>query len=155
MKSFRFTLQPLLVVRERQEREAMEAYARVLAEQQRLMTSLYEVERELGMAYGDSRRRLLDGAAVTHILQQQLYCAHLEERRKAAATEVASAGERVKKAVQTMMIARQQREVVEKFRANQRTVYDRELSMEEQKMLDELAGRQREPALSWKPSDHD
>ena len=155
MKRFKFNLQPVLVIREREERQAMEAYARALAEQRRLMAALYDAQRELGVAYSESRRRLLDGAPVAFIMQQQLYCAHLEERCKAAAQSSAAAEEKVKTAVQAMTIASQRREVVEKFRGNQRAAYDRALSIEEQKMLDEFAGRNLERALSWRTSDHD
>jgi len=145
----------VLIIRERQEREAEENYARALAAQRKALAVLRDAERELDEAFAEHRRRLIEGAPVVFLVQQQLYCAHLESIRKTSASAASAAEEKVKEAVQTMVVAKQQREVVEKFQTNQRAVYDRQLSIEEQKMLDELAGRRLEPALSWKTSEHD
>ena len=155
MKPFRFTLESVLIVRERQESEAKENYARELVAQRQAMAALRDAERELDEAFSEHRRRLVEGAPVVCLLQQQLYCAHLESNRKTAANAMAAAEDKVKQAVQAMVFARQQREVVEKFRGNQRAEYDRQMTMEEQKMLDELAGRRLDPALSWRTSEHD
>jgi flagellar export protein FliJ len=155
MKSFHFTLEPVLIIRERQEREAEEKYAQALADQRKALAALRDAERELDLAFAEHRRRLVEGAPVVFLVQQQLYCAHVESSRKTVANQASAAEEKVKAAVQAMVVARQQREVVEKFRSNQRAVYDRQLSTEEQKLLDELAGRRIEPSLSWRTSEHE
>jgi flagellar export protein FliJ len=155
MKSFRFTLEPVLIIRERQEREAEERYGRALAAQRKALAALRDTELELDDAFAEHRRRLVEGSPVVILMQQQLYCAHIEATRKTAANAADAAEQKVKEAVLAMVAAKQQRDIIEKFRANQQADYDRQLSAEEQKMLDELAGRRIDPALSWRNSDHD
>lgn len=155
MKPFRFSLQPLLILRERAERQALEAYAQALIEHRRREDILKDLEGQLGEAYTESKRRLTNVTPVFHIVQHQLYCAHLEGRCKSAATDVSIAAGKVKETIEALMAARQRKEVVEKFREKQRATYDHEILVEEQKLLDELAGRRLEPAFAWRPSDHD
>ena len=155
MKRFRFTLQPVLVLRERAERQALEAFARALADQRLQASNLAAADKELAEGHALSRRQLASGAPAALLLQQLAYCSFLQERRKAASRSLALAETMAKKASLAMNIARQQRQVVETFRDKQLAAYDHNCSIEEQKMLDELAGRRLEHALSWKTSDHD
>ena len=150
MKPFRFTLEPLRVVRERQEREAMERYGQSLMEVNRCKRALADIDQELLWLQEECKRYLLKGAVSAHIVQQQLYGTHLEACRKKALEAIEASEEKAKVAMQAMLQARQEREIVDKFREKQRIIYDRSITVEEQKLLDELAGRRTDLALSWK-----
>jgi flagellar export protein FliJ len=149
MKKFRFTLEPLKIVRERKEREALERYAQVLAEHSRTMERLGALNQELIQAQSEIKQRLTTSTPVTQIIQQQLYCAHLSERIKTVQNEIIQIEQKIKLAMQAVLSTRHEREVVDKFLANQRAAYDRELTLEEQKAIDELAGRRLAGSLSW------
>jgi flagellar export protein FliJ len=150
MKPFRFTLEPLRVVRERQEREALERYGLALMEVNRCKAEVARIEREMQWLQDESKLRLLKGSLSALIVQQQLYGTHLEECRKKALAEVADSEAKAKKAMQEMLLARREREIVDKFREKQRALYDRAMTLEEQKLLDELAGRRSDFALNWR-----
>jgi flagellar export protein FliJ len=150
MKPFRFTLEPLRIVREMKEREAMEKYGRALMEVRQRKEELEHAREEEGWVQEEIKRRLEEGVSIGHILQQRLCCVHLEQVRKQAAMAVETAEKEAKQALNAMLLARRNREIVDKFKARQRVVYDRALTIEEQKLMDELAGRRQSPVLSWK-----
>lgn len=150
MKKFRFTLEPVRILRERQEQEAMENYANALEAQRQALAKMTSLQQELLQAQDNIKTRLVQATPVTQIVHQQLYCLHLEEQAKAALTEIRQIEKKVKQAMQDMIDARHQREVVDKFLANQRAAYDRSLNVEEQKNIDEIAAHRRDTALSWK-----
>ena len=154
MKAFRFTLEPLRVVRERQEHEAMEKYSQALLEVQQRKQALESVEREVQWVREEIKRRLVEGALTAYIVQQQLCSTHLETCRKKAAAAVVESEGKVKKAMQAVLAARRECEIVDKFLARQKAVYDRALTVEEQKVLDELASRRLDPALNWRTQDY-
>jgi len=150
MKKFRFTLEPLRILREREEQEAMENYANALDDQRKALAKLTSIQQELMLAQDNIKTRLVQAAPITQIVHQQLYCLHLEEQAKAALAETKQIERKVKQAMQDMIDARHQREVVDKFLANQRAAFDRAVNVEEQKNIDEMAAHRRETALSWK-----
>jgi flagellar export protein FliJ len=150
MKPFRFTLEALRIIRERQESEAMEKYGRALMELKRRREALEQAASEVVWMQEEIKRRLEEGSMVAHIMHQQLSLVHLEQVRKEAGEAVDAAGKEVKEALQAMLKARRNREIVDKFQARQRAVYDRALTLEEQKLMDELASHRQPPALSWK-----
>ena len=55
--------------------------------------------------------------------------------------------------MQAMLTARQQREIVDKFFNKQKSSHEREQLRNEQKMLDDLAGRRGNSILAWNPTE--
>lgn len=155
MKKFRFTLEPLRIIRERKEQEALERYAQALAEQSRATEQLGALSQEMVQAQSEIKQRLAISTPVTQIIQQQFYCTHLSDRIKALRTQITQIEQQVSAAMQAVLAARHEREVVDKFLANQRAAYDRELTLDEQKTIDELAGRRLTGSMSWRTSSYE
>jgi flagellar export protein FliJ len=78
------------------------------------------------------------------MVYSQLHCRELALRHNRSLALVTEAERRSESALQGMLLARQEREVVGKFFERQRAAYDRELTRTEQKFLDELAHRRLE-----------
>lgn len=141
MKPFRFKLQAVHTLRVRQERETMQKYADALLQRKLAMEKLSAIGREIAVAWTELRAELAEGCAAARILRMQAYCTSLEVRRSEANAVLQGAERAVNQAMQRMLAARQQREVVDKFQAGERSRYERELQRLEQKELDELALR--------------
>lgn len=155
MKAFRFTLEAVRVVRQRQEETALEQYAQALLARQQAADRLQSAQEELKAAWRHQQDLLASGATAAQ-LQQIVGCSQfLENRAKAlekALQEAVLAEERRR---QQYLAARQQREIVDKYREKQKAQYDLVTAREDQKTLDELAVRMAstENAASVKISD--
>ena len=141
MKPFRFTLQALRTLRLRNEREAMEAYARALLERVRAAEQLQATEQALALGQWEWQQRVASGCTAAEMVHHQYHCRELAAQCCRCLALTQAAERRADTALQSMMLARQEREVVDKFFERQRAVFDRELTRSEQKFLDELAHR--------------
>jgi flagellar export protein FliJ len=145
MKKFRFSLQAVLTVRQRQEQIALEYFSRAVAARQLAVDKWNEAERECEAAWKLSRERTAAGAPVVHLAQLHDYCHDMEELQKECARAVTAAQVVVDQKWEKLVAARQAREAVDKFLDRQRERYDRELQREEQKMFDDVSHK---PALA-------
>jgi len=141
MKAFRFTLQAVRTLRQRQEQLAMENYAAALRSQQKAEAALAETQQALARGRHQSRNLLADGAPAAQIVQLQVYCRFLEVRCREREEALKQAGEATRQVWQRWLEARRRREVVDKFYDRQREQYARACQREEQKNLDDLSGR--------------
>ena len=148
MRAFRFSLQALHTLRLRKEHQAMEEYARTLLERARLTEQLQLSERALAAAQWEWQQHLTGGCTAAQMVHYQLHCRDLASRRDKNAVLAQAAERRAEAALQAMMVARQEREAVDKFFERQRAVYDRALNSSEQKFLDELVQRRPEVVRS-------
>ena len=139
MKSFRFTLQALLTVREREERAALEFYARALQLQQQAFDDLAAVETDLAAAWVELRHLMAKGGPVAGLLQRQAHCHRLGEQREPLVDALARSEEAARRALLQLITAQQNRDVVDKFLETQQKNYQRDCTREEQKLLDDLA----------------
>lgn len=139
MKKFRFTLQAVYVVRQQQERQALEAYGRSLRARQQAEETLRQAH--LNLEEGWRRQRELEaaGAPALWLVHGQHWCAVLEERHHQAEAALQQAREQTAAAWSRLAVARRQREAVEKLRQRQWRNYELAVAREEQKQLDELA----------------
>ena len=148
MKRFQFKLQAVLTLRLRAEQQALELYARAIETRQAASDQVTEAE----SALCETRRRwlneLADGCPAARAAQMLGYCHHLEERKQQAEQALALAESEMTKASESVLHARQQREVVEKHFSRERDHYDRELQVEERKLIDEMVQRPGANALS-------
>ena len=76
----------------------------------------------------------------------------LEKRRDDFITALGVAERRVNVALQAMLVARREREIVDKFFDKQKARHQREQVKAEQKFLDDLAGRRSASILAWNPA---
>lgn len=151
MKPFRFTLEALGTVRQRHEQKAMEHYAHMLVLRQKAENTLDKAERDLNSSWEDLRRQLARGCTAEEAAQAHVYQRSLIQRRTECATALEAADRRVNSALQGMLQARQQREIVDKCCDRQKAKHQRETARGEQKFLDDLAGRRRSSIFAWKP----
>ena len=119
----------------------MQEYAEALLQRKLAMEKLAAIVREIAAAWTELRAEMAEGCAAARILRMQAYCTSLEVRRSDANVVLQAAERAVNQAMQRMLAARQQREVVDKFHAGERTRHEREVQRMEQKELDELALR--------------
>jgi flagellar export protein FliJ len=152
MKPFHFTLESVRTVRQRQEQEAMDQYARALLGRRLAVESLEAVQGQLSAGWRELRNLLARGCEAARVAQMQHYHRTLDKRRDECTLALGVAERRVNAAFQAMMAARQQREIVDKCFENQKTRHQREQLRVEQKFLDDLAGRRPAFVLAWNPT---
>ena len=153
MKAFHFTLEAVGTVRQRQEQKAMERYAQSLVLRQRALEALEAAERALHACWKEWRERLAGGCAAAEAAQAYAYQRSLVQRRDEGAQALQTAERRVNAALQGMLVARQEREVVDKCHDRQKARYRREQARGEQKFLDDLAGRRGSSILAWRSAE--
>ena len=148
MKPFRFALEAAATVRQRIEGEALETYARALLIQQQALRHFETAQRQLDAVWNQLRRELGAGCPAVKMTRLRGHAESLEDERKRRETALQQAERAVHHSLQRMLAARQQREVVEKFRGRQLARHDRDVASETQKFLDELATQRPTPALA-------
>jgi flagellar export protein FliJ len=153
MKSFRFTLEAVRTLRQRQEQNALEQYAQSLLLRQQAVKKLEAVQHELNVCMQELRGQLAAGCTAAQAAQAHDYQRSLARRRDECTVALGTAERCVNAAMQAMLHARRQREVVDKFFDKQKLGHLRGLARSEQKMLDDLAGRRGNSVLAWNPTE--
>lgn len=155
MKRFRFPLQALLTVRQRHEHEAMERYAQALLHRQQVAEHLDRIQRELSGAWEQLREKMARGCSAAALAQLRAYSSHLETLRDEYTTALGTAERRVHQALQDMLRARREREVVETYGARQKARHDRQRQRQEHWQMDEFAARFVHPAFHGRTTAYD
>jgi flagellar export protein FliJ len=141
MKAFRFTLEAVRTLRQRQEQEALESYARALLARQQVMQALEDMDQRVGRDFEQMRSLRAGRCTAAQAAQAQNFHASLEKKRDDCLEALGQAERQVNAACRAMLAARQQREMVDVFRGKQQAVHQRLLAREEQKIMDEFAIR--------------
>ena len=131
----------------------MEHYAQALAFRQQALDRLEAVQRELNAGWRELNAKLTKGCAAYEAAQANEYHKSLARRRDECSLALGTAERRVNATLQAMLAARQQRELVDKFFSKQKSRHERELLRQEQKLLDDLAGRRGNSILAWNPTE--
>jgi flagellar export protein FliJ len=147
MKAFRFTLEAVRTLRQRQEHEALEDYIRALLARQQALSVLEAIDRSIGRDFAQMRQLLAGGCTAAQATAGQNYHFSLEQMRDQGAAALGEAERRVNDASKAMLAARRQREMVDVYREKQHALHQRLELREEQKIMDEFAIR-RVTALS-------
>jgi flagellar export protein FliJ len=153
MKAFRFTLEAVRTLRQRQEQQALETYARALLSRQQMLELLKEMDQRIGRDFVQMRQLLAGRCTAAQAAQAQNFHSSLEKKRDDCVAALGQAERRVNAASQAMLAARQQREMVDVYRGKQQAAHQRLELREEQKILDEFAIR-RVTALNSAQADH-
>ena len=148
MKRFRFTLAALKTLRERREQEATEAYGKALQVEQQAKAELARAKATLDQAWQDRQAILDQGVAARDMVQLLAYCQNLQRHCQTQENQVALARQSLRQKWDRLLVARREREVVDQFLQRQKHRHSLECLAEEQKLLDELAGRETEGGLS-------
>ncbi len=149
MKPFRFTLQAVKTLRQRQEQKAMEQYARDLHAQRLAVDRLSQVQGELETAWCDWNNAVAEGCSAAVLAQTQAYFQTVEVRRQRSLDHVRECERHVQEALDGMLRSRRDREAADSFFDAQKAVYDRALDRDERKTLDEMAQRRTVGILLW------
>jgi flagellar export protein FliJ len=139
MKTFRFPLEPLRVLRRQKERVAQQRYARLLSACNAAAMQLEKATEELARGREMLTRELSAGVTAGRIMNLRTWCLALEihqHERKAAFSEARRVSQL---ALHEMHAARREREGLDRFYDKARRVHAREILREEQKNFDELA----------------
>ena len=129
----------------------MEQYAQTLIARRQALNALEAVERELSVCWQEWRGQLAGGFAAADAAKAQAYQRLLIQRRDECTAALEAAERRVNTALDGMILARQQREIVDKCFDRQKIRHQREQARGEQKFLDDLAGRRGSSIFAWKP----
>jgi flagellar export protein FliJ len=141
MKTFHFTLEAVRILRQRQEHEALEQYARALLARQQVLGLLQDMDARIDRDCSRLRQCLDSGCTAGQAAQAQSFHRSLQKRRDDCLTALGLAERRVNVASKAMLFARQQREIVDAYRDKQRAAHQRLGLREEQKIQDEFAIR--------------
>jgi flagellar export protein FliJ len=141
VKPFHFTLAALQTLRERAEQRAEEQYGRALRNREQAIRQRDEVQRQLESGWATSQQELEAGVPQAQWAHTQAYCQQTVTRLRTCQVSVESAQAAANQCLQQLLQAQRDREVVDKYYQNQRRSYAHAEQREEQKMLDDLAGR--------------
>src|ERR1700761_6058518 len=141
MKAFHFTLEAVRVLRQRQENDALEKYARALAVRQQALDALEAARESLQAHWAEMRRQLARHCSAVQASQLHQRQSVLEQRQQECVAALRAAERGVNGASQGMLLARQRREIVDTFRDKQLARHQRLAARAEQTALDELAIR--------------
>ncbi len=144
MKPFNFSLQAVSILRQRQEHDALERYAKAVRARQEALQESNKIQKKLEAGWTEWKERFSKALSAVQLKQLQAYCNTIAECQKDCAARLQGAQRGVKLTWQQLKAARQDLEVVEHHYENERRRYEQELAREEQKLLDEMA-----PRRSW------
>jgi flagellar export protein FliJ len=139
MKSFRFPLESLRVLRQQKERAAQQRYARSLFACNAAAAQLEKAAKALDAGRDSLTRELNSGLPAAKIMNLRTWCIALEihqHERRAAFNESRRIADM---AFQEMAAARRDREGLDRFYDKARQSHAQDVLREEQKAFDELA----------------
>lgn len=144
MKKFRFPLQTVRELRESQEQTAQRAYHEAVRECEQASLRLATIEGDLRAAWDLLRND--ETMCIDETRRRYGWCVVLLESQKLRAAELDAAQRKVEAKHALLVAATRQREVMDRLWEKQRRAFDRDVIIEEQKFLDEIATRR-----AWQP----
>lgn len=151
MKAFKFSLQPLRTLRERQEQTVLHEYAATVAARQRALDQLAAAEQERERAWATLTKQGSEGATARALAQLQAYGAAQERTCRRCEQELRSAAELMRVAFDRLVAARKATAVVDRYFELQRRAFLRRRRLHEQQLLDELSQRSSSRRFSDEP----
>ena len=141
MKTFRFPLQSLRVLREQKEQVAQKHYAEALRAAENAAALLKAAGDELSASWTTLGKELAAGVTAMELLRTRAWCNALELRLKERTSVLEKARLAVDAVWQEMLAATRDRESLDRYYKKNRLAHDRKVQSEEQKQMDELAVR--------------
>lgn len=141
MRTFRFPLQSLRVLREQKEQVAQKNYAEALRAAEEAAARLKAAGDELSASWTTLGKELAAGVTAMELLRTRAWCNALELRLKERTSLLEKARLAVDAVWQQMLAATRDRESLDRYYKKNRHAHDRKVQSEEQKQMDELAMR--------------
>jgi flagellar export protein FliJ len=139
MRPFRFSLQPILALKEQAEQTARERYAETLRACEDAAARVQQASAELTECWTGLCDKLAAGVNSSELLRSRAWCNVLELRVKERAAALETARHAVDAVWQELMVASREREGLDRLQDRRRAAYKRQAQAAEQKALDELA----------------
>ena len=150
MKAFRFSLHAILTLREEKEQEAQRHYAKTLRVVEAVQAELDAVCRHLLELAAEQQARLQTGLPANELERLGNYRLLLQERRARLQADLARAQQAAEVARLALLKATQDRQALENYRDKLHRAYNLTLARDEQKLLDDLAGRPGALTGAWR-----
>jgi flagellar export protein FliJ len=141
MKPFKFTLQAVRTVREREEQSALREYVATLRALEEAKRRYEAVEEQILMAWDDFRQALQTDSSSVEITRVQDDCEMLQERRRELESALQAARQKANRAFTRYLAAHQACALVEQCVQNQSHRHEHERPKRQQKGIDDLAQR--------------
>lgn len=154
MKTFRFPLQSLRVLREQKERTAQKNYAEALRACEEAAARVKAAGDELSAGWTTLGKELSFGVTAMQLLRTRAWCNVLELRLKERTGLLEKARLAVDAVWHEMLGATRDREALDRYYKKTRRVYDRKVQTEEQKQLDEVAVRMADAPTPFEFASH-
>jgi flagellar export protein FliJ len=138
MKTFRFSLQALRILRERQEQLVLQDYGKALQLWEQARDRVDAIQQQFQIACLEAQQKLIDGCSGSELMQLQSYCQALELRRREREYLARIARNKASLAFSRLIAARQARAVVDKCFDKQKRRHDTERQKHEQGILDDM-----------------
>ncbi|HYG23419.1 MAG TPA: flagellar export protein FliJ [Verrucomicrobiae bacterium] len=145
MKAFRFSLQPIRVLREQKEQKSQQAFSRAMRLHEQAALQLKVASDELLAAWNALCRETSAGVNAAQLSRTRTWCNSLELRQKECAEAAQRARRAMDAAMREMLVATRDRKAIDQYHERCRDTYNLAAQREEQKILDEL-GIRRAPA---------
>lgn len=150
MKPFRFPLLAILTLREEREQERQRQYADRLRAVESVQRALAAVQTELAALAAEHATRLGQGAQAQDLRRLDQYRHVLDGRLSRLHQDLAAARRAADAAWQALLKATQDRQALEKYQERLRRAHAHAVTREEQRLLDDLAGRVPTLAAAWR-----
>jgi flagellar export protein FliJ len=141
MKPFKFTLQAVRILREREEQAALEEYANAVRARQLAFQQVENARFELQEKWTELNLKLQNGVTAGELSQLHIFCKALQNKLADAEECLRKAKAHAHLCWKKLMTARQKRETVDKYFKKQLLKYQKECFRDEQKLIDELSIR--------------
>jgi flagellar export protein FliJ len=141
MKSFKFSLQSIRILREQKERTAQQRFADAMRACEEAAFHLQKASDELASGWSSLCEELSAGVTATGLSRTRCWCDVLESRQKEGSAALDAARRCMNAAWREMMVATRDRQVLDSYHDKCRRSYNRDAQREEQKRLDELGIR--------------
>lgn len=141
MKPFKFTLQAVRAVREREEQGALREYVAALRQLEDTKRNLEAIDRQLADGWDELRRSMGQSASMREVSRLQDYCDMVLQRKRELESVLQSMRQKANRSFARYLAAHQACAVVERCYENQKGRYHRQRVKYEQKTLDDVAQR--------------
>ncbi len=151
MKPFRFPLQVLRTLREQKEQAAQQHFAKALAASEAAARRMHDNLRELEACWGLIKSSIQSAASGGELARLRDFAGLIEQRQVELEGEWRVAATATERAVVEMRAAMRDRKALEQLYERRRRAHELGVAREEQKALDELAGRKSTLMFSASP----
>lgn len=141
MKPFKFTLQAVRAVREREEHGALREYVAALRQLEDTKRTIDAIDRQLVAGWDELRRAMGQSAQMRDVTRLQDYCDMVLERKREMESVLQTMRQKANRAFARYLAAHQACAVVERCYENQKGRYHHQRVKHEQKSLDDIAQR--------------